>query len=149
MVICVKPRGYGEQIDTLVIDFYCGDPRELVVLRTAVDPLLGEGGDRCGNRLRFEVNGFVKRNFLQAPVPNPVSTDQAVITFGLTGPQDVTLGIYDGLGNEIQRLFDNDPLPGGIVQIDAALGQLSDGMYYLRLRTSTGSLLTEKLVIGR
>jgi hypothetical protein len=146
--ICVKPRAVGEQIDTLVMDFYCGDPRELVVLRTVVDPLRGNGSDRCGDSLQFEVNGFAKRNYLEAPFPNPVSASKAQIVFGLTGPQDVTLGIYDGLGNEVRRLFDHDALPGGVVKVDANLEQLSDGMYYLRMHTSTGSTLTEKLVVS-
>lgn len=149
MEVCVKPRGFGEQIDTLVIDFYCGDPRELVVLRTVVDPLRGDGNDLCGNRIQFEVGGYVKRNFLQAPMPNPVGADQAKIVFGLTGPDEVTFGIFDGLGNEVQRLLDRNALPGGIVRIDAAVRDLPDGMYYLRMQTASGSVLTEKMVVSR
>jgi len=148
-VVCVRPRGFGEQLDTLIIDFYCGDPREMVLLRTVVDPIEGTGDDRCGNPIRFQVNGFVKRNFLQAPNPNPVPGDHASITFGLTGPQNASLGIYNGLGNEVRRLLDNDPMPGGIARIDAALDELPAGLYYLRLQTSTGSVLTEKMVISR
>lgn len=148
-VICVRPLGFGEQVDTLVIDFNCGDPRELVLLRTVVDPIQGTGDDRCGNPIRFEIGGYVKRNFLQAPNPNPVPADQAAITFGLDEPQRVTLSIHDGLGGEVQRLLDNDEMPGGIARIDAALDKLPAGLYYLRLNTADGSVLTEKMVISR
>lgn len=149
LLICIKPRGFGEQIDTLIIDFNCGTPQELVVLRTNVDPLVGQAVDRCGNALGFQVNGFVKQTFLQPPVPNPTGAGRASIFIGLTEPESVTLGLFDGLGNEVRRFLDRDAMPGGIITVDARLSELPAGLYYLRLRTETGALLTQKLVIDR
>lgn len=149
LLICIHPRGSGERIDTLAIDFECGSIQELVELRTTVNALDGVGGDRCGNQLRFQVDGFAKRNFLQAPSPNPARGDGATVTFGLDAPQGVTLAIYSNLGSEMQRLLDNDAMPGGIVQIDVDISDLPGGTYYLRMMTSTGTLLGEKFVISR
>lgn len=148
--ICIKPRGVGEQIDTLLIDFNCGTPRELVQLRTVVDPLIGNGVDRCGNNMSFQVNGFVKRNFLQAPQPNPVSSaGKTALVFGLSSAQRISLTIYDGLGNEVRRLFDNDLLPRGLARIDAAVSELPDGLYHVQLRTADGTMLVQKMVVSR
>jgi hypothetical protein len=114
-----------------------------------VDPLQGTGDDRCGNSIQFEVGGFVKRNFLQTPHPNPVPGDQAAITFGLDKAQDVSLSIHNEIGNEVQRLLDHDPVPGGIARIDAALDELPAGLYYIRMQTSDGTVLSEKMLITR
>lgn len=148
-VVCVSPRGFGENLDTLVLDFFCDSPSEMVLLRTFVDPLQGRGDDRCGNAIEFEVGGFVKRNFLQTPHPNPVPGDRAAITFGLDKPQDVTLSIHNELGNEVQGLLKHDPMPGGIARINAALEELPAGLYYIRMQTSDGTVLSEKMVITR
>ncbi|MEO5929733.1 MAG: T9SS type A sorting domain-containing protein [Candidatus Kapaibacterium sp.] len=147
-IICVRPRGFGDQIDTFAVDFNCGYPTNLVELKTAVDPLLGVSADRCGNTLRFEVNGFVKRNFIEAPIPNP-ATERTNIRIGLTAEQPVSLAIYNDHGDEVRRMLDHDNLPGGITQVDAAVHDLPAGTYYLRLQTINGSTLTEKLVIAR
>ncbi len=149
LLICVKPLAFGEQIDTLIVDFRCGNPREVVQLIAQVDPLIGTSTDRCGNHLSFQVDGFVKRNFIQPPQPNPAAKGATVVYLGLDRPQDVTLGLFDGLGNEVRRLFDNDPMPGGIVRIDARVDDLPSGIYYLRMRTSTGTALAQKLVVTR
>ncbi len=149
LLVCIRPKGYGQQIDTLMIDFNCGNPRELVVLRTMVEPLVGSAVDRCGNRLSFQVDGFVKRTFLQPPTPNPANTATTKIYLGLSLPQNVTLSLFDGLGSEVRRFLDNDPMPGGIATIAARVSDLPSGMYYLRMRTSTGASETQKLVIDR
>ncbi len=148
-VVCVRPRGFGEQIDTLVIDFYCDNPREMVLLKTFVDPLQGNGTDRCNNAIEFQINGYVKRNFLQTPHPNPVPGDRAAITFGLDGPQQVSLAIHNEMGNEVRVLLKQDPIPGGITRIDASLDDLPAGLYYILMQTSTGTVLSEKMVIRR
>jgi hypothetical protein len=148
LVVCVRPRGSGDHIDTFAVDFNCGNPIELVQLHMLVNPLVGSGGDRCGNEIQFQVDGFAKRDFLETPTPNPAS-GMAKITLGLASDQLVTLAIYDSKGGEVRRLFDNDPLPGGIAVINAAVQDLPVGMYYLRMETSEGSSIVEKLVISR
>ncbi|MBS1913994.1 MAG: hypothetical protein JST22_18550 [Bacteroidetes bacterium] len=147
--ICVSSRGFGEQVDTLAIDFNCGNPEELVEMRTVVDPLKGEGRDRCGNQISYQVDGFTRQNFLQPPAPNPASSNSARIVLGLNGPQLVTLVLYDDFGNEVQRMLNNDAMPGGIAALDASIGALPQGVYHLRMTTSTGTSTSQKMVISR
>jgi len=149
LAVCVVPVSVGEKLDTLSIEFNCAEYIEQVELKTYVTPLPGSSRDKCGNAIAFQIGGFAKANFLEAPTPNPVSSGKTVVTFGLSKDQPVTLGVHDALGNEVLRLLDNDPMPAGIAQIDMNAARLPQGMYYLLLRTADGQVLTQKLVISR
>ncbi|HVZ41820.1 MAG TPA: hypothetical protein VHI13_21240, partial [Candidatus Kapabacteria bacterium] len=149
LVICVTPRATGDISDTLAIDFKCGSPVELVEMRATVDPLNGQARDRCGNVITFQVDGFTRQNFLQAPVPNPASAGAVRIVMGLDGPQRVSLVLYDNFGNEALMMLNNDEMPGGIAQLDASVESLPQGVYHLQMRTSNGTTLSQKLLIAR
>lgn len=149
LAVCVVPISVGEKIDTLEIDFNCAQYVEQVELKTLVTPLPGSSRDKCGNAIAFQIGGFARANFLEAPTPNPVSGGRTVVTIGLSQDQPVTLGVHDALGNEVLRLLDNDRLPAGIAQIDMNTENLSQGIYYLLLRTADGDVITQKLVVNR
>ena len=145
--VCVQPRSAGEFQDTMIVEFFCGRLVNVIEFKSLVDPLSGRGEDRCGNRMGFNVMGFTKQNFLENPSPNPTAKGVAVLTFGLQEDEEVTIGLYDGLGNEVRRFLDRDPMPGGIGQIHAELGELSSGEYYVRMETGSGDVFVRPLVI--
>lgn len=148
-MVCMRPRGVGQRIDTLVVDFNCGAYSELVELTANVLPLAGSGADRCGNALTFLVGGFARRNYLMAPFPNPASSQTATVGFGLDADQNVTLVVLDEFGNEKQRLLDKDPMPGGVAQIQMDVTNLPQGLYFLQMQTSSGDVMAQKLVVTR
>jgi len=147
VVICVKPIGIGEFRDTLIIEFFCGSLTQVVEFKTVVDPLSGTGQDRCGNPMQFNVKGFTKRNFLQPPTPNPVNKGNAVLTMGLSSPQNVTLSLRNAMGNEVRRFLDQDAMPGGVGQINADVSDLPSGQYYLQMITDKGERIIQPMVI--
>lgn len=149
LLVCARPRGVGERLDTLVVDFNCGAYSELVELKMNVVPLAGSGADRCGNALTFLVGGFARRNYLMAPFPNPTASTTATVSFGLDANQQVTLVVLDEFGNEKQRLLDSDPMPGGVAQIQMDVTKLPQGLYFLQMQTSSGDVMAQKLVITR
>lgn len=149
VIVCVRPIGIGEFRDTLIIEFFCGNLTEVVEFKSMVDPLTGNGRDQCGNPMQFNVKGFTKRNFLEPPVPNPVSKGNALLTLGLSAPQEVTLSLRDAQGNEVRRFLDRNDLPGGIGQIRADLSDLPSGQYYLQMITGNGENIVQPLVLRR
>jgi hypothetical protein len=84
-----------------------------------------------------------------APFPNPTASSTATVGFGLDADQQVTLVVLDQFGNEQQRLLDNDPMPGGVAQIQMDVTKLPQGLYFLQMQTSSGSVMAQKLVITR
>jgi hypothetical protein len=149
LAICVRPIRSGDQIDTLAIDFNCDNLQERVALHTLVQTLHGDATDRCGNLLSFEVDGFVKKSFLAMPAPNPTYDGRTNITIGLNGSQAVSLALYNDLGAEVQTMFNNDILPAGVTRIQAHLPDLPSGIYYLQMKTASGDMMVEKVVVSR
>jgi hypothetical protein len=149
LAICVRPTHSGDQMDTLTIDFNCDGLQEKVELHTLVEALHGEATDRCGNALSFEVDGFVKRSFLSVPTPNPATQGRALITLGLSQSEVVDLALYNDLGVEVKQMFSHDLLPAGVTRIEARLNDLPTGVYYLQMRTASGDMMVEKLVVSK
>jgi hypothetical protein len=46
-------------------------------------------------------------------------------------------------------MFQQTQLPRGVTRIEAQLSDLPSGLYYLRMQTASGELMTEKLVIDK
>ena len=145
--VCVRPRSIGDYHDTLIIEFFCNSLIKVVDFQTLVDPLSGDGHDRCGNLMQFNVEGFTRRNFLESPVPNPVSKEVAELTFGLSEPQPVTLTLHDRMGNEVRRFLNHDHIDVGIVKIQARVGDLSSGQYFLRMQAGENESIVRPLII--
>lgn len=145
--VCVRPRGIGNFRDTLIVEFFCNSLVKVVDFRTLVDPLTGDGHDRCGNVMQFNVEGFTRRTFLESPVPNPVSKDVTELTFGLSEPQLVTLTLHDAMGNEVRRFLSHDQINTGIVKIQANVGDLVSGQYFLRMQAGDNASIIRPLII--
>ncbi len=148
LALCVTPRAIGESIDTLLIDYSCGFDAELVEVATTVDPLHGRTSDECGNDLSFNIGGFARRTFLAPPAPNP-GTSQTALRFGLAHDDTVSLDLHNASGTLVRSYLDGEPLPGGMLQIEADVADIPSGVYYLRMRTASGERFTQTLVIRR
>ncbi|MBC8143931.1 MAG: T9SS type A sorting domain-containing protein, partial [bacterium] len=149
IAVCVTPLSAGRQVDTLILDFQCGTIDERVQMVTFVDPLLLSGRDRCGNELDVAVGGAAKRNFLALPRPNPAAGATATLSFGLSVPTSISISIHDAHGTIVDRLLDNDAMPAGISQIEARVDRYPSGTYFVRMSTSNGTVMSEKLLIQR
>jgi hypothetical protein len=149
LAICVRPNYVGELLDTFAVEFECDGLMELVELHALVAPQIAGASDLCGNRLYFEIDGFVKKSFLAVPTPNPTVNGTTTITVGLSQSQPVSLQLYDALGAEVRRMFQQTQLPRGVTRIEAQLSDLPSGLYYLRMQTASGEMMTEKLVIDK
>ncbi|MDP4236283.1 MAG: T9SS type A sorting domain-containing protein, partial [Bacteroidota bacterium] len=82
---------------------------------------------------------------LQPPYPNPTDGNSVIVTIGGGDVQSVrgvtTLTMFDVLGREVYH----ENIPAGISQVELPIRNLSEGIYYIQLATSTGSL-TQKFV---
>lgn len=105
--------------------------------------------DNCGNQLIVQSGAMARRNNMMAPFPNPNPGTTATLYIGLASDQLVTVVISDLLGNVRLRPFDTVPMRGGVGALQLRLDQLPQGEYVVQLRTSSGDLLTQKLLIAR
>lgn len=113
----------------------------------AVDSL--RWADNCGNQLIFQSGGMARRNNMMAPFPNPNPGTSATLYVGLSSDQIITVVVSDPFGNVRLRPFDNLPMRGGVGQLQLRLDELPQGEYFVQLRTSSGDVLTQKLLIAR
>ena len=96
----------------------------------------------------IEVNaGIIPEGFvLEQNYPNPFNPS-TVIKFALSESQQVTLTVYDILGNEITQLFNETAEAGKIYEIEFNASYLSSGVYYYRLITPQKSLVRKMLLL--
>jgi len=87
-------------------------------------------------------DGFV----LEQNYPNPFNPS-TVIKFALAESQQVTLNVYDILGNEIAQLFNESAEAGKVYEIEFDALYLSSGVYYYRLSTPQRSLVRKMLLL--
>ncbi|MFI5263799.1 MAG: T9SS type A sorting domain-containing protein, partial [Candidatus Kapaibacterium sp.] len=78
--------------------------------------------------------------------PNPV-TSSATVSYSLPTSQHITLELIDQLGRVVRRLR-NENEDAGIKNISLSLGDLPEGMYYLR-RQSDDGVITKKVVVRK
>lgn len=105
--------------------------------------------DNCGNQLIFQSGAMARRNNMMAPFPNPNSGSIATLYVGLSSDQQVTVVVSDPFGNVRLRPFDNVPMHGGVGELQLRLDELPQGEYFVQLRTSSGDVLVQKLLITR
>lgn len=145
--VCVRPIASGSFLDTLVIEFFCGELIDVVEFQSLVRPLAGNGLDRCGNTIEANIGGATKEDFLENPTPNPASKGIAEVTFGLTEARPVTMTLHDGNGNEVLSLLEGDVMREGISRIHVDITTLSSGRYYLWMDDPKGSGFVRPVVI--
>ncbi len=78
--------------------------------------------------------------------PNPAK-DNAMISYTLVNAIDVSLEVFDAIGNRVKNMVNSDQLPGKYqVLFDAKAARLSQGIYIIRL-ASGNKIFNKKLVI--
>jgi hypothetical protein len=83
---------------------------------------------------------------LEDNTPNPF-TDSTVITYSILRRTKVDLAVFDMMGREIQQLVSERKEPGNYSATFVA-GDIPGGMYFYKMRTSTGSQ-TKKMYLAR
>lgn len=89
--------------------------------------------------------GAVPQLELGLPSPNPVTTS-ASITFSTPAAGRVELAVYDVTGRQIGTLVSGD-LEAGQHTVEWQPGQVSNGVYFIRLTTSAGALSRQVMVV--
>ena len=129
--VSVDPNAFREEIDTeLSIDqfsFANADleliPFESVPASISIIPTSNEYEESVEVPLDFKL-------YQNYPNPfNPTTT----IQFDLPSSSNVTLVIYDILGREIERLYDDEELTHGKHAINFEAGRLASGMYLYKI----------------
>lgn len=104
-----------------------------------------DGSTETGPTRTVEV-GAPSQAELLSPFPNP-STGQATVRYKLADDADVTLSVYNMLGQRVATLVDGEQ-SAGRKQYTLDTGSFSSGVYFLRLNT-TDKIATERLTIVR
>jgi hypothetical protein len=80
-------------------------------------------------------------------VPNPTG-DVTTITISLTNSSNITLAVFDMLGNKIHEFTNNEYTQAGRHRFTFNATGIPNGMYYVNL-TSPAGVLTEPLIIAK
>ncbi len=90
---------------------------------------------RDGNPVTTEVEALIPTEFsLSQNYPNPFNPT-STIRFGLPEASEVTLNVYNMLGQKVSTLLDNRSMEAGWHSIQFNALQLSSGMYLYRIST--------------
>jgi hypothetical protein len=150
LTFCTEAGALGLVSDTLIISDGCREDR--VVMKTPVVTRLTTV-DGCNDILQVGNIGGAKRAFLSAPHPNPNAGALATLDIGLPEDADVTLEIAGSDGATRGALVRGATLRAGIHRLTFDVSSLEDGVYFFRLRLSSGGArpeeLVEKLVVRR
>lgn len=84
---------------------------------------------------------------LTAPAPNPVS-ESATTFFAVKKKAQVTIRLYNALGQRVSTLYDGTPQPGERQSVQVEASGLPSGAYFLRLKAS-GKTETRRLTVVR
>ena len=100
------------------------------------------------NNTEVKTNDIVPTNFkLFQNYPNPFNPE-TTINYQLSTPTHVTLKVYDVLGNEVATLVDEFQQAGIYnSKLNTQNLELSSGVYFYTLKTSTGFTATKKLLL--
>ena len=125
--------------DSVVSSYEVGDgPQSLALWKTTVSRVAEKE-----NSEQVPARFALKQNY-----PNPIKAKANAVTqfsFRIPGTENVTLKIYNVLGQVVATLVDGK-LSAGSHRIQANLGYLSPGLYFAQLRTAQG-VRTRKLVV--
>lgn len=80
-------------------------------------------------------------------VPNPTG-DVTTITISLTNSSNITLAVFDMLGNKIHEFTNNEYTQAGRHRFTFNAANIPNGMYYVHLM-SNDAVLTEPLIIAK
>ena len=107
-----------------------------------VDPVCGDS-----TLSDFMFNG--KTPTLLTIYPNPTSGNAIEAVISLPQKAVLSLDIIDVIGNVVRRQVIQGQYDKGSHTLKVGTSELSDGIYYLRLRTDNGSYSVARVVISR
>jgi hypothetical protein len=129
----------GTEVKFTGVQLTDGDYFTLGTLNATTSPL----GYTTGLESGFGPFTYALKNNYPNPF-NPVTT----IEYSLAEKSDVTLMIYNVLGQEIVKLLDNENQPAGIHKIQWAANTFSSGIYYYRIKAGKFEK-TQKMILIR
>ncbi len=104
-----------------------------------------DGKFEYSDEIEVEVNMLPTEFELKQNYPNPFNPKTS-IEYSLPSNVNVSLKIYDVLGNEVRTLVNENQKPG-YYKILLNAGSLSSGVYFYRIETSAGFVSTKKLML--
>jgi hypothetical protein len=84
---------------------------------------------------------------LTAPAPNPVR-NRTTLSFAVKTSVETTLRLYNVLGQQVATLYRGTPAAEESQAVDLSAGDLSSGVYFLRLRAGERTV-TERMTVVR
>ena len=84
---------------------------------------------------------------LRGPAPNP-ATGTATLEFGVKEATEVTVSVYNVLGQRVKTLYQGTPSAEQLRDVRVDASTLSSGVYFVRLRAD-GQTQTERLTVVR
>jgi hypothetical protein len=109
---------YNRRDNILAVPNFYGNTVDLIPINVS-----STASDNIPDRLNLPSN-----------YPNPFNSS-TVIEFSLTGPEDITLEIFDNLGRRIETLAGYN-YPAGEHRVIWNAGGLSSGIYFYRIKTA-------------
>ena len=97
-----------------------------------------------GSTAVLEEEIFPSTFFLNQNYPNPFNPSTS-IQYQIAGISQVTLKVYDVLGNEVATLV-NEAKPAGSYEVNFNASKLSSGIYFYKLQAGT-FLKTKKMIL--
>lgn len=103
-----------------------------------------DGSFEYSNQIEVDVNNLPEKLYLHS-YPNPFNSASAV-EFNVIKPEQVKLSLYNLLGEEIKVLVDEFKETGKYkIHFDGS--DLSSGIYFLKLQTSSNSITTKTILL--
>jgi hypothetical protein len=98
-------------------------------------------GSKSSNEVSFEVEGTLLTTY-----PNPVSQGQATVEFVAGESADVTVTLYNTLGQRVRTLHRGPVDAGDTETADVNAQSLASGVYFVRMR-GDGVMATTRMTI--
>ncbi|MDP4267212.1 MAG: PKD domain-containing protein, partial [Bacteroidota bacterium] len=122
------------------------------VCLTVSDPVTDQSNKYCKNVIIEDKVGIKHITISSSGIkltnyPNPFSSNTSIV-YSLPNSTNVDIAIYDIFGKKVQQLINEKQLSGEY-SIRWNRDNISNGVYFLVLKTSDGTSITNKMVISR
>lgn len=103
-----------------------------------------DGTNEYSNVVQVQNGAMPTSAQLYKTYPNPFNPS-ATVHFSIPSEENVTVAVYDGLGREVMRLYDNEPLKAGYYSKAFNSQQLASGTYVVRM--TAGSFKANESIV--
>jgi hypothetical protein len=131
-------------------DAYTREGNTITINKGALEPGTHEyrlkasaksSGDKTSKVVRLNVLGEELTTY-----PNPASQGQATVEFVVEEPSDVTVSLYNTLGQKVRTLHRGEVQAGETVRETIAVQSLASGVYFVRMR-GDGVMTTTRMTV--